>query len=124
MRSKLNTGYPFWIVVFISVLLLSIATVYAQVNDLSVRFIRIQQEKVHLQMIGGVAGNPWQYRILADWIISFLITWVNGLGIARPQFVSFIAFRFLQCILIFLAAAIYYRKLLNFDIKMSGVCRL
>ena len=111
MQSKLNRGYPFWIVVFISVLLLSLATVYAQVNDLSVRFIRIQQEKVHLQMMGGVAGNPWQYRILADWMISFLITWVNGLDIAQPELVSFIAFRFLQCVLIFLVAAIYYRKL-------------
>ena len=111
MRSKLSMKYFFWVVLLGAAILLSIATVYAQVNDVSVRFIRIQQEKVHLQMMSGVAGNPWQYRILADWMISFLIPVVNRLEIARPEITSFIAFRFLQCMLIFVAAGIYYRKL-------------
>jgi len=111
MQPKLSTKYFFWVVLFGSAILLSVATTYAQVSDVSLHFIRVQQEKVHLQMMGGVAGNPWQYRILADWMVSFLITWVSRMDIARPEVVSFIAFRFLQCLLIFWAAGIYYRKL-------------
>ena len=94
-----------------AVILLSIATVYAQVNDLTLHFLKAQQEKVHLQMMQGIAGNPWQYRILADWMISYLIAWLTQLDVARADVNSFIGFRFLQCLLIFGAAALYYRKL-------------
>lgn len=110
LQTERSTG-SFWILLLASAILLSIATVYAQVNDVSVRFIRIQQEKVHLQMMSGVAGNPWQYRILADWMISLLISLLTRLDIARAELVSFVEFRFLQCMLIFWAAGIYYRKL-------------
>jgi len=64
--------------------LLSVATTYAQVDDLSYRFIKVHQEKVHDQMMDGVAGNPWQYRILADWMIEQVIqlTYRTGVRVA------------------------------------------
>lgn len=101
----------FWIILITVAVLLSIATSYAQVDDLTYRFIKVQQEKVHEQMIGGVAGNPWQYRILADWMIDYVIKLSYKIDISIPKASIFIAFRFIQCILIFLAAGVYYQKL-------------
>jgi hypothetical protein len=62
-------------------------------------------------MMDGVAGNPWQYRILADWMISILISVVYRLRLDDPEVISFIVFRFMQCVLILGAAGLYYRKL-------------
>jgi len=101
----------FWIILITVAILLSIATTYAQVDDLTYRFIKVQQEKVHEQMMNGVAGNPWQYRILADWMIEPMIRLAYKIGIAAPKASVFIAFRFIQCILIIIAAGVYYQKL-------------
>ena len=101
----------FWAILIVVAVLLSIATTYAQVDDISYRFIKVQQEKVHDQMVDGVAGNPWQYRIFADWMIEQVIQLTYKIGIVVPKASVFIAFRFIQCLLIFLAAGIYYRKL-------------
>ena len=101
----------FWVILIVAAVLFSVGTVYAQVNDVTLRFIRIQQEKVHVQMMEGTAGNPWQYRILADWLIDRVIKLLGEMGVFSPRVSVFIAFRFAQCLLIFLLAGIYYRKL-------------
>jgi hypothetical protein len=101
----------FWLILLTSATFLSIATTYAQVNDVTFRFIKIQQEKVHQEMLEGVAGNPWQYRILADWMIDPVINLFVARDVLNPKPSAFIVFRFLQCLLIFLAAGVYYRKL-------------
>jgi hypothetical protein len=101
----------FWVILIGAAVLFSVGTVYAQVNDLTVRFIRIQQEKVHVQMMEGIAGNPWQYRILADWLIDRVIKLLGEVGVSSSRVSVFIAFRFAQCLLIFLAAGLFYRKL-------------
>jgi len=101
----------FWVILIVAAVLFSVGTVYAQVNDLTLRFIRIQQEKVHVQMMEGIAGNPWQYRIFADWLIDRIIKLLGDAGISSSRVSVFISFRFAQCLLIFLTAGIYYRKL-------------
>src|SRR3990172_6193073 len=101
----------FWIVLILSVILLSIGTTSAQVDDLTVRFLKIHQDKVHMQMMEGEAGNPWQYRILSDWMIGQWFGLMDELGIPVSRVAVFIAFRFVQCLLILLAAGIYYRNL-------------
>jgi hypothetical protein len=111
MQTKPAPEKYFWLVLIIATILLSIGTTYAQVDDLTFRFIRVHQEKVHQQMLEGVAGNPWQYRILADWMVEPLIHLFVARDIPRPKPSAFIVFRFLQCVLIFLTAGIYYRKL-------------
>ena len=103
--------YAFWMVLIVSAILLSVATVYAQVNEVTLHFIKNQQEKVHLQMMSGTAGNPWQYRILGDWIVDYLINLLDNLGVNAPKANAYIVFRFMQCVLIFISAGIYYRKL-------------
>ncbi|HEX8990697.1 MAG TPA: hypothetical protein VF784_03375 [Anaerolineales bacterium] len=106
-----NRRFGFAVTLLITAAILTAATTYAQVNFLGVHFLRVQQEKVHLQMLQGLAGNPWQYRILADLLIEPLIRLVRSLGIPQPASFSFIAFRVIQCLLILITAGIYYRKL-------------
>jgi len=111
MKEKSIHGNVFLFTLIVVAILLSVSTTYAQVNDVTFRFVKVQQEKVHTQMMNGVAGNPWQYRILSDWLISYLIRFMNSMGIPNPSASAFIAFRFMQCMLIFLFGGLYYRKL-------------
>ena len=62
-------------------------------------------------MMDGVAGNPWQYRILADWVLEPVIQLFIATDVPTPRASAYIAFRFLQCLLIFMVAGVYYRKL-------------
>jgi len=107
----MSSSRTFWILLLISSVLLGIAVTYAQVDDITIHFLRVHQAKVHQQMMDGVAGNPWQYRILADQMLDPLINLFFARGIPRPQISAFIAFRFLQCMLIFMVAGVYYRKM-------------
>ena len=111
MDSTRNKRTLFIIGLLVSAIVLSVAVTYAQVNYLGLHFLRVQQEKVHLQMLQGTAGNPWQYRILADVMIEPLIKLSKSMGIPQPESFSFIAFRFVQCLLILIGAGVYYRKL-------------
>ena len=100
---------PFSIWLIVLSLALSIAAASAQVEDLGLRFIRVQQEKVHEQMLAGSGGDPWQYRILSDALIEPLILAAQGGGVPAASTHVFIAFRFFQCLFILLAAGIYFR---------------
>lgn len=70
---------------FASSILLSIATVYAQVNDVTPHFLKVRQDKVHQQMLDSVAGNPRQYRILADLRVEPLIKLFGKMGIPGAE---------------------------------------
>jgi putative copper export protein len=100
----------FAIVLLVSAILLSVASVHAQVEYLGVRFLKVQQEKAHEQMMAGIAGNPWQYRILADLLVEPLIILFKEMDLVRPPATAFIVFRFVQNLLIFLLAGIYHKK--------------
>jgi len=99
------------IIITLSALLLSFASVRAQVNYMSFHFIKVHQEKVHNDVLEGKAGNPWQYRILAEYMLEPVITLFRNININRPQPSAFIFFRFLQNTFIFIAAAYFYKKL-------------
>jgi len=112
----------FAIVLLVSAILLSVASVHAQVEYLGVRFLKIQQEKAHEQMMAGIAGNPWQYRILADLLVEPLIVLFKEMDLARPPATAFIVFRFVQNLLIFLLSGIYHKKLgLNIYANLIGL---
>jgi hypothetical protein len=111
MNSIASKRFAFPIIVLITALLLAAGITYAHVNYLGIHFLRVQQEKVHVQMLQGVAGNPWQYRILADALLEPIIQFFKGLGVPQPESLSFIGFRFLQCVFILITAGIYYRRL-------------
>lgn len=111
MQIGISGKRTFWVVLIVSAVLLSIATTFAQVDDVTLHFIKNQQDKVHEQMMGGTAGNPWQYRILADWMVSYLIRFLFDIDFPAPKANAYVAFRFLQCMLIFISAGVYYKRL-------------
>lgn len=65
----------------------------------------------HLAVLNGHAGNPWQYRILAPYLIEGVMGILRSLGIVHYVAISFIAFRLAQDVLIFRVAYRYYLKL-------------
>ena len=56
--------------------------------------------------------NPWQYRILTTYIIEGLAQIVSllGLSTAKTYFVVFMGFRFLEHLIIFALAYLFYRR--------------
>jgi hypothetical protein len=111
MRKDASLTKKFLPHLLVAAILLSIASVYAQVQHLGPRFIRVHQTRMHTDMLNGTAGNPWQYRILADLMVEPVIRLLEGLDISRAETIAFIALRGAQTLLIFIAAGLYYRKL-------------
>ena len=68
------------------------------------------QVQRHLAVIDGHAGNPWQYRVLAPFLIQPVIDALTQRGVAHPYLISFVSFRLLQDFAVVLVAFLYYRK--------------
>lgn len=101
--------------IFICIVLFSILTVYVQVTSLDKPFMAYLEQGLQIQrhnaVLQGTAPNPWQYRILADYLVEGVIQIFRSLDISHPVGSAFIAFRFVQNLLIFWLAYRYYRKL-------------
>jgi hypothetical protein len=99
------------VVVFFSVFL----GFYSTTEYVSVRGIDYiengRQLERHLDVLNGTAGNPWQYRIFAPFLLDLLIRYLMDLGANHPVAVGFISFRIFQDSLILLVAFLVYRKL-------------
>lgn len=65
----------------------------------------------HERVLNGEAGNPWQYRVLTAWMVEGTIRVMRAMDTPAPNAAAFAFFRFVQDLLIFLAAVFYYRKL-------------
>lgn len=99
----------------ICIILFSVLTVYLQVMALEKPFMYYLEQGLQIQrhndVLQGNAPNPWQFRVLADYLVEGVITLFKNLDIAHPVGSAFIAFRFVQNLLIFWLAYLYYRKL-------------
>ncbi len=97
------------------ILLFSTFTVYIQVTALEKPYMAYLEKGLQIQrhtdVLQGKAPNPWQYRVLADVLVEGVIQIFRNLAISHPVGSAFISFRFLQNVLIFWLAYIYYRKL-------------
>ena len=97
------------------ILLFSVLTVYLQVMSLEKPFMYYLEQGLqiqrHTEVLQGTAPNPWQYRVLADYLVEGAIQLFKNLDIPHPIGSAFIAFRFIQNVLIFWLAYLYYRKL-------------
>ncbi len=69
------------------------------------------QIKRHQAVLSGNAGNPWQYRVLSAYLVEGTIRFFKKCGFQQYNAVSFICFRVLLDITIFLISFLYYRKL-------------
>ena len=114
------------VLLIICAVLLSGFTVYIQARAMGLAYIEQgNQLKRHLAMIHGVAGSPWQYRVLTTYLVEIFSFITHTLKFPHPLATAFISFRIIQNILIFLVAAAYYRRLgLNLYAIIVGLSML
>lgn len=91
-------------------LVLALTTVFTQFHSHSDRFIRESQLQRHRDVIENRARNPWQYRVFSQWLIALTGKLIRYFNLSSP-ILWFISFRIVQNFIIFLLAAIWYRRL-------------
>lgn len=101
-------------------------TVYIQVRALGLAYLEEgNQIKRHMAVLHGVAGSPWQYRVLSEHAVEGFSRISQKLALPHPIATAFISFRIVQNILIFSIAAAYYRRLgLNLYAIIVGLSML
>lgn len=101
----------FFSLILVCAILFSILTVYLQYTNLGLDYLEEgHQIERHLAVLQGNAGNPWQYRVLADYVVEGAILFVTTLNVSHPLAVAFLSVRFIQNVIIFLLAYSYYRR--------------
>lgn len=115
--------------IIICIILFSTLTVYLQVMALEKPFMYYLEQGLQIQrhnaVLQGTAPNPWQYRVLADYLVEATIQLFKNLDISHPVGSAFITFRFVQNLLIFALVYCYYRKLgLAFPHTLIGMSAL
>jgi hypothetical protein len=97
--------------IVLTVLCLTVMTVFAQEQALGLSFIEHTQLMRHHAVLSGAAPDPWAYRLLSEWIVALVLRLSEALHFARPAVVGFLTLRALQNVAIFLLAISYYRRL-------------
>ena len=100
------------------VLLLAGATLYAQYRGIDAESKLPTEQQIeevlkqrHDDILDGVSGDPWRYRLLSEWGAEASYEVADGLGFDRPATVGFMGFRLLQNLAIFTLAWVFYRRL-------------
>lgn len=91
--------------------LLALITVAVQEQALGLSSVIGEQLRRHDAVLAGTAPDPWEYRLLAEWVVSAALWTTRHLRVPAPVAVAFLGVRLLQNVAIFLLAAAYYRRL-------------
>jgi hypothetical protein len=91
-----------------SAILFSLFTVFSQVTELSLRYLETSQVHRHARVIEGHGGDPYQYRVLSEYLVEGAIQALRSLGFSNATTIAFILFRVLQNTFIFVLASAYY----------------
>jgi hypothetical protein len=105
------------------IILLSLVTVSVQVRKLTLDYIitGTQQERHH-KVLEGKAGNPWQYRVLSEYIVDGALRAAWKLDIPKPVTTAFIGCRIIQNLMIFILCLVFYRMLgINHFLSLLGM---
>jgi hypothetical protein len=62
-------------------------------------------------VLEGTAGDPWNYRLLSEWVAERFYEGARELGSDKPEKIGFLAFRVVQNIAIFWLAWVFLRRL-------------
>lgn len=106
-----NVPFKWTAVLVFTALLLGAFSTSEYVRARGIAYLEQGQAARHQAVLDGHAGDPWQYRVLAPWLIEGLIRSLDRLGVPHPPATAFLLFRVLQDTLILLLAAAYYRQL-------------
>lgn len=108
-------------------LILGLFTTNQYVLALGTSYLQQGGDQIHRiqAVLNGNAGNPWQYRVLAPYLIKFVLKFFVHFRI--PDYIpnSFISFRVFQDTFILLLSYAYYRKLgLSLPYALIGMALL
>ncbi|MCX6348648.1 MAG: hypothetical protein NTV79_03970, partial [Candidatus Aureabacteria bacterium] len=90
-------------------LLLAFSTVYTQWRAYGGEFLETAQAGGHRAILENKASSPFQYRVLTEWGLELILRWSRRCGISSPV-PAFILARGLQNFVIFILAAVWYRR--------------
>ncbi len=99
------------IAVLVSAVLLTALTVYVQYSHLGLSYLEGPQIRRHLRVMQVAAPDPWQYRVLPEYLVEEIIRGMKALAVPSAVAVAFLVFRAVQNFLLFVAAHLYYRAL-------------
>ncbi|MCK4408713.1 MAG: hypothetical protein KAW67_01420, partial [Candidatus Eisenbacteria sp.] len=112
--------------VVVAGLLLGLFTTSAHVKARGFDYIEHgEQFTRHQDLMEGRAGNPWQYRVLAPYMVNGALKLLERLHVPRHVAASFVGFRVILDTLVLLLAFAYYRKLgLSLPFALIGMAIL
>lgn len=112
----------FWLALFLYSIL-SVYVVYKQATDGNA--IKLEEQEVrHQRMLVGDSEffNPWQYRMFSTLVVEGFYRSLHGISPSVDHKIAFLVFRFLQNILIFFIADLFFSalKIANPWLRLSG----
>jgi hypothetical protein len=97
--------------IVLTALLLTLFTVYDQVfRRVSLKYIWDEQLRFHRWIIEGTSIDPWQYRVLAPYLIEAVRWAFEALAIPFSYGRAFFGLRLMQNMLIFLLWPAYFSR--------------
>ncbi len=108
----LHNKRSIWLLV-ICAITLGVITVRFQVADMigGIDSLNFEQLDRHMDVLRGTAPNPWQYRVLSEWVAEGFVILFGFLSPRAAVAFGFLTFRLLQNTLIFIFAFILYKRL-------------
>jgi hypothetical protein len=80
-------------------------------DDQPAHFVEVEQLARHEATLDGGFGDPWRYRLLAEWAASGAIRVLGDAGVDRPVLYGYLGLRLVENLAIFLLAWLLYRRL-------------
>jgi hypothetical protein len=100
------------------VLFLAVVQVNLQFERLGAEFHQPVQDSIdtiqlprHFAVLNGTAPNPWQYRVLSEWIVEAAIRGANFFKLENPIWEALWGLRVLQNLILLMLAYLYYVRL-------------
>lgn len=110
-KSALKTNLAKVLAIALAIIGISAMTVYFQIRWQGMAWLQTNAVEDHEYVMTGVAGNPWQFRVLAEYLIELTKVIFVQFGIGSALVVSLVFWRVFENILMLAAALLYYRQL-------------
>ncbi len=103
---------PAWAVVLLAAAL-AVVTVKLQIDSLDggLQYLTTTQLARHSAMLQGQAPDPWQYRMLSEFVAEGMLRLFQVLHVPSATVVAFVTLRLLQNTAIFLVAFAVYKRI-------------
>ena len=126
MQCKIYNGRIEKFIIVCCAIVFSLLTVALQVRASGgVAYLEGEQLKRHNAVIQGTTGNPYQYRVLSEYLVEGVIRVLRTARCPFPVVSAFITVRLIQNMFLFVLAAFYYKALgLDTYLSLIGISLL